>query len=118
MLFNSWWHEPSNMKQSNTLQKIQYLNYITGIPVLYKILKKIYNTGTNFYTMTSFCIFIAYINTEGILFKVKITSNKMRLKQRSLNLINSGSPVLGDPTHIMLTNIYDSTPNIFTFSKI
>jgi hypothetical protein len=28
----------------------QYLNYITGIPVLYKILKKIHNTGTNFYT--------------------------------------------------------------------
>jgi hypothetical protein len=23
----------------------QYLNYITGIPVLYKILKKIHNTG-------------------------------------------------------------------------
>ena len=41
MLFNSWWHEPPNMKQSNTLQQIQYLNYITGIPVLYKILKKI-----------------------------------------------------------------------------
>ena len=38
MLFNSWWHEPPNMKQSNTLQKIQYLNYITGIPVLYNIL--------------------------------------------------------------------------------
>ena len=28
----------------------QYLNYITGIPVLYKILKKINNPGTNFYT--------------------------------------------------------------------
>jgi hypothetical protein len=28
----------------------QYLNYITGISVLYKILKKIHNTGTNFYT--------------------------------------------------------------------
>ena len=28
----------------------QYLNYITGIPVLYKILKKIHNTGINFYT--------------------------------------------------------------------
>ena len=28
----------------------QYLNYITGIPVLYKIWKKIHNTGTNFYT--------------------------------------------------------------------
>jgi hypothetical protein len=28
----------------------QYLNYITGIPVLYKILKKIHNAGTNFYT--------------------------------------------------------------------
>ena len=28
----------------------QYLNYITGIPVLYTILKKIHNTGTNFYT--------------------------------------------------------------------
>jgi hypothetical protein len=39
-----------DMKQSNTLQKIQYLNYITGIPVLYKILKKNHNTGTNFYT--------------------------------------------------------------------
>ena len=26
------------------------MNYITGIPVLYKILKKIHNTGTNFYT--------------------------------------------------------------------
>ena len=38
------------MKQSNTLQKIQYLNYITGIPVLYKILKKNNNTGINFYT--------------------------------------------------------------------
>jgi hypothetical protein len=38
------------MKQSNTLQNIQYLNYITGIPVLYKILKKNHNTGTNFYT--------------------------------------------------------------------
>jgi hypothetical protein len=50
MLFNSWWHEPPNMKQSNTLQNIQYLNYITGIPVLYKILKKNHNTGTNFYT--------------------------------------------------------------------
>jgi hypothetical protein len=35
---------------SNTLQKIQYLNYITGIPVLYKILKQNHNTGTNFYT--------------------------------------------------------------------
>ena len=33
----------------NELQ-YQYLNYITGIPVLYKILKKIHNTGTNFYT--------------------------------------------------------------------
>ena len=38
------------MKQSNTLQKIQYLNYITGIPVLYKILKTNHNTGTHFYT--------------------------------------------------------------------
>ena len=40
------------MKQSNTLQKIQYLNYITGIPlpVLHKILKTNHNTGTNFYT--------------------------------------------------------------------
>ena len=28
----------------------QYLNYITGIQVLYKIFKKIHNTGTNFYT--------------------------------------------------------------------
>ena len=28
----------------------QYLNYITGRPVLYKILKKIHNTGTNLYT--------------------------------------------------------------------
>jgi hypothetical protein len=28
----------------------QYLNYITGIPVLYTILKRIHNTGTNFYT--------------------------------------------------------------------
>ena len=28
----------------------QYLNYITGISVLYKIWKKIHNTGTNFYT--------------------------------------------------------------------
>ena len=35
---------------SNSLQKIQYLNYITGIPVLYKILKKNHNTGTNLYT--------------------------------------------------------------------
>ena len=43
-------HGPPNMKQSNTLQKIQYLNYITGIPVLYKILKTNHNTGTNFYT--------------------------------------------------------------------
>jgi hypothetical protein len=34
----------------NTLQKTQYLNYITGIPVLYKILKKNCNNGTNFYT--------------------------------------------------------------------
>ena len=49
MLFNRWWHEPPNMKQTNTLQKIQYLNYITGIPVLYKILKKNHNTGTNLY---------------------------------------------------------------------
>ena len=38
------------MKQFNTLQKMQYLNYITGIPILYKILKKNHNTGTNFYT--------------------------------------------------------------------
>jgi len=38
------------MKQFNTLQKIQYLNYISGIPVLYKILEKILNTGANFYT--------------------------------------------------------------------
>jgi hypothetical protein len=28
----------------------QYLNYITGIPVLYKILIKIHNTGNFFYT--------------------------------------------------------------------
>jgi predicted nucleic acid-binding protein len=28
----------------------QYLNYITGIPLLYKILKTIHNTGINFYT--------------------------------------------------------------------
>jgi hypothetical protein len=28
----------------------QYLNYITGIPVLYKIWKKNHNTETNFYT--------------------------------------------------------------------
>ena len=28
----------------------QYLNYITGISVLYQILKKIHNTGTHFYT--------------------------------------------------------------------
>jgi hypothetical protein len=34
----------------NTLQKTQYLNYITGIPVLYKILKKNHNNETNFYT--------------------------------------------------------------------
>jgi len=27
----------------------QYLNYITRIPVLYKILKTIHNTGTNFH---------------------------------------------------------------------
>ena len=26
------------------------MNYKTGIPVLYKILKRIHNTGTNFYT--------------------------------------------------------------------
>ena len=38
------------MKQSNTVQKILYLNYITGIPVLYKILKTNHNTGTIFYT--------------------------------------------------------------------
>ena len=36
--------------------------------------------------MTSFCIFIACINTEGILFNVK--NYRMRLKQRNLNLIN------------------------------
>ena len=30
--------------------KYQYLNYITGIPVLYKILKKIHNTGKKNYT--------------------------------------------------------------------
>jgi hypothetical protein len=40
------------MKQSNFIIELQYqyLNYITGIPVLYKILKKIHNTGKKFYT--------------------------------------------------------------------
>ena len=41
-----------NMKQSNFIIELQYqyLNYITGIPVLYKILKKIHNTGKKNYT--------------------------------------------------------------------
>jgi hypothetical protein len=40
------------MKQSNFIIELQYqyLNYITGIPVLYKILKKIHNTGKKNYT--------------------------------------------------------------------
>ena len=40
------------MKQSNFIIELQYqyLNYITGIPVLYKILKKIPNTGKKNYT--------------------------------------------------------------------
>jgi hypothetical protein len=40
------------MKQSNFIIDLQYqyLNYITGIPVLYKILKKIHNTGKKNYT--------------------------------------------------------------------
>ena len=40
------------MKQSNFIIELQYqyLNYITGIPVLYKILKKIHNTGKKIYT--------------------------------------------------------------------
>jgi hypothetical protein len=40
------------MKQSNFIIELQYqyLNYITGIPVLYKILKTIHNTGKKIYT--------------------------------------------------------------------
>jgi hypothetical protein len=40
------------MKQSNFIIELQYqyLNYITGIPVLYKILKKNHNTGKKIYT--------------------------------------------------------------------
>ena len=40
------------MKQSNFIIELQYqyLNYITGIPVLYKIFKKIHNTGKKNYT--------------------------------------------------------------------
>jgi hypothetical protein len=40
------------MKQSNFIIELQYqyLNYITGIPVLYKILKKIHNTRIKNYT--------------------------------------------------------------------
>ena len=40
------------MKQSNFIIELQYqyLNYITGMPVLYKILKKIHNTGKKNYT--------------------------------------------------------------------
>jgi ethanolamine ammonia-lyase large subunit len=40
------------MKQSNFIIELQYqyLNYITGIPVLYKILKNIHNTGKKNYT--------------------------------------------------------------------
>jgi hypothetical protein len=40
------------MKQSNFIIELQYqyLNYITGIPVLCKILKKIHNTGKKNYT--------------------------------------------------------------------
>jgi hypothetical protein len=40
------------MKQSNFIIELQYqyLNYITGIPVLYKIFKKIHNTGKKKYT--------------------------------------------------------------------
>ena len=39
------------MKQSNFIIELQYqyLNYITGIPVLYQILKKIHNTGKKNY---------------------------------------------------------------------
>ena len=50
------WSNPIHYKKSMQFHifiielKYQYLNYITGIPVLYKILKKIHNTGTNFYT--------------------------------------------------------------------
>jgi hypothetical protein len=44
----------------------QYLNYITGIPVLYKILKKIHNTGTNFYKLL--WIYRAPILTNSILY--------------------------------------------------
>jgi hypothetical protein len=38
------------------------LNYITGIPVLYKILKKIHNTGTNFYTSDRQVFFCQHLN--------------------------------------------------------
>ena len=40
------------MKQSNFIIELQYqyLNYITGIPVLYKILKKNHNTEKKNYT--------------------------------------------------------------------
>ena len=51
--------------------------------------------------MTSFRIFIAYINTEGILFNVK--NYKMRLKQRSLNWINSMQV-----KNILFTNVFFS----------
>jgi hypothetical protein len=48
------WSNPIHYKKSMQFQifiiELQYLNYITGIPVFYKILKKIHNTGTNFYT--------------------------------------------------------------------
>ena len=76
---------------SNTLQQIQYLNYITGIPVLYKILKKNHNTGTNFYTSIVHNTSIPVLRSPStgdpwILIILQITENtasKIKIKLKS-----------------------------------
>ena len=56
-------------------------------------------------TMTSFCIFIAYINTGN---SFQRHTYKMRLKQRSLNWINSMQV-----KKIIFTNVFFSLINMF-----
>jgi hypothetical protein len=67
------------MKQSNFIIELQYqyLNYITatGIPVLYKILKKIHNTGKKIYTSDRQVQEIQ-INCHGTIYRTTWFMNK------------------------------------------
>jgi hypothetical protein len=66
MFFNSWWHEPPNMKQSNiliTLLVYQYCKNILITLLVYQYCKKNWkknNTGTIFYTSIAITLILSY----------------------------------------------------------